>query len=75
MSKRQKLKTIMDREMMSASPVCPACGRNFSMGETVVPACGNWGDSPRWVHEQDAVFEESSGAFYERKCYEARKKS
>ncbi len=74
MDRRKSLKTIIDREKMSAHPTCPACGRNFSMGETVVVACGTWGDSPRYIHEDDAVYEPADGNYYERKCHEQRVK-
>ncbi len=70
MNKQKQMKILMDREKLSSTPTCPACGKNFSLGEIVVPACGEWGTAPKLVHEEDAIFDESSGRFIERKCYE-----
>lgn len=63
MGNREKLKIIVSRENLNTSPRCPACGRSFSMGEAGVLACGSWGDEPRLVHEDDAVYEEA------KECY------
>lgn len=54
---------------------CPACGRKFALGETVVRACGAWQGPPKMVHENEAVWDSSSGSFMERRCYESRKSS
>ncbi len=63
MAKRENLKTIMDREKLSETPRCPACGKNFTLGEPVVAACGDWGNRPKLVHENDAVFDETNGCY------------
>lgn len=63
MDNREKLKTIMSRENLHTTPRCPACGRDFTMGEPVVLACGIWGDTPRLVHEDDAVYDEANGCY------------
>ena len=73
MDKRKSLKTIMDREKLHTMSQCPACGRNFTMGETVVLACGGWEGGPKLVHENDAVFDEATDSYVERRCYEGRK--
>ncbi len=73
MNRREGLKTIMSRERLSTTPHCPACGQNFTLGEPVVLACGNWGNTPQLVHEKDAVFDEASSSYVERSCYNARK--
>lgn len=71
MDKRKSLKTIMTRERLSANPRCPACGRSFTMGEPVVPACGSWGNTPQLIHEEDAVFDEKIGGYVEKSEYSA----
>ncbi|MBS0014431.1 MAG: hypothetical protein KFF46_10710 [Desulfobacterales bacterium] len=73
MDKRRSQRIIMDRETLSATPRCPACGKYFSLGERVVPACGDWGNTPRLVHEEDAVFEEASGRYVARRCVDFNK--
>ncbi len=52
---------------------CAACGRKFNLGETVVQACGAWEGPPRFIHENEAVWDESSQSFMERRCYAATK--
>lgn len=51
---------------------CGACGRKFTLGETAVLACGFW-EGTKYVHEHEAVFDPKTSAYYERKCYAARK--
>ena len=63
MTKQENLKTIMDREKLSENPRCPACGKNFTLGESVVAACGDWGSQTKLVHEDDAVFDETNGCY------------
>jgi hypothetical protein len=50
---------------------CPACGRKFTLGKTVVMACGAWEDGPRFVHKNEAVFYDRTLSYTERRCYEA----
>ncbi|HSO20975.1 MAG TPA: hypothetical protein VLT88_16030 [Desulfosarcina sp.] len=45
----------------------------FCLGDTVVLACGGWEGGPRWIHENEAVFDRTTNAYIERKCYDARK--
>jgi hypothetical protein len=52
---------------------CAACGRKFTLGETVVVACGAWEGGARIIHENEAVWDRRSGGFVERRCYAARK--
>lgn len=70
---RKPLKTIMDLETLNTSNEegCPACGRKFNLGDPVVMACGNWAGGPRYIHENEAVFDPASGSWMERSCYEA----
>jgi hypothetical protein len=48
---------------------CPACNRKFELGETVVAACGDWQGGPRLVHASEAVFDQKTGTYVERRCY------
>ena len=50
---------------------CVACGRKFTLGETVVLACGAWVGGPKYIHEEEAVFDQKTSAYVERRCYEA----
>jgi len=52
---------------------CAACGRKFTLGETVVKACGAWEGPPKFIHENEAVWDESTSGFIERRCFESRK--
>lgn len=68
-------KTIADLEMVNRlnADGCLACGRKFNLGDPVVMACGAWEGGPRWIHEQEAVFDRSDNSYVERRCYEARR--
>lgn len=69
-----KTKTIVDREMVNTlSEGCPACGQKFTMGETVVMACGDWNGEPKFIHENEAVYDPETSCYFERKFYEAEK--
>lgn len=73
MDKRKSLKTIMDLERLNKSSQCAACGNNFTLGETVVLSCGAWEGGPKLIHENEAVFDEATQSYMERRCYEGRK--
>jgi len=64
-------KFILDLEMLNTynSEGCLACGQKFSLGETVVAACGPWGDGRKMIHENEAVYDKKSEAYVERGCY------
>ena len=70
---RKRFKTIMDLALLNASNAegCPACGRKFNLGDPVVLACGSWEGGPRYIHENEAVFDPASGSYMERGCYES----
>lgn len=74
-SEPQRPKTIIDLEKLNSlnSEGCPACGRKFTLGEPVVPACGAWEGKPKFIHENEAVFDDASATYFERRCYESRK--
>jgi hypothetical protein len=50
---------------------CAACGRKFTLGETVVLACGAWEGPQKYIHENEAVYDAKTGSYMERRCYEA----
>ena len=72
---RKRLKTIIDLEMLNTynAEGCPACGRKFNLGDPVVLACGDWQGGPRYVHENEAVFDAASATYVERSCHEANR--
>ena len=45
---------IIDLEKLNSlnAEGCAACGRKFTLGETVVRACGAWEGPPKLIHEQ-----------------------
>lgn len=51
---------------------CPACGRKFTLGDPVVVACGAWDGGLKVIHENEAVYDASSGGYIERRCQAAR---
>ena len=52
---------------------CAACGRKFTLGETVVKACGAWEGPPKLIHDNEAVWDVRSATYIERRCYDSRK--
>ena len=51
---------------------CPACGKKFSLGDIAVVACGAWEGGAKLIHESEAVYDDETGGFVERRCYRAR---
>ncbi len=74
-SVKNRLKTIIDLEKLNSlnEEGCPACGRKFTLGEPVVLACGAWEGKPKLIHENEAIFDEATATYFERKCYESSK--
>ena len=66
-------KIIMDLEKVNTfnAEGCPACGRKFSLGDMAVLACGAWEGGPKYIHENEAVFDKKTSTYIERRCYEA----
>ena len=60
-------------DMIAMSEGCPACGRKFNLGEPVVMACGAWEGPPKYIHENEAIFDKKAGSYFERRCYASRK--
>ena len=71
----KKKKFIIDLEALNTHNAegCAACGRKFNLGDTVVVACGGWGDTPKLIHESEAVFVSETSSYVERRCHEAMK--
>lgn len=59
----EQLNTLADKD-------CPACGRTFNLGDSVVSACGPWDDGQRLIHEQDAVYDKLTSTYVERKSFD-----
>ena len=74
-SGKNRLKTIIDLEKLNRfnDEGCPACGRKFTLGEPVVLACGAWEGKPKYIHENEAIFDEATSSYFERRCYASRK--
>ena len=74
-SAKSRLKTIIDLEKLNSlnEEGCPACGRKFTLGEPVVLACGAWEGKPKLIHENEAIFDQATVTYFERRCYESRK--
>jgi len=71
-----KQKIIMDLEMVNTlnEEGCPACGRKFMLGEMAVVACGTWEGGPKYIHAEEAVWDQKTGMYYERRCLLASRK-
>jgi hypothetical protein len=66
-----KPKIIMDLEALNTTNAdgCPACGHKFNLGDTAVLACGAWGNGPRYIHENEAVKDNTTSQYFERRYY------
>jgi hypothetical protein len=66
----RKQKIIIDLERINTlnAEGCPACGRKFTLGELVVPACGAWEGGKKFIHENEAVFDNRTMSYYEKRC-------
>ena len=74
-NKRKKHQSIIDLQKLNElnEEGCPACGRKFTLGEPVVIACGAWDGPPKYVHENEAIFDQDTESYFERRCYASRK--
>jgi hypothetical protein len=68
MQTHHKIKIIVDLEMLNTlNPEgCPACGKNFELGEPVVLACGKW-EGKRYIHEDEALFDKKTSSYFEKR--------
>ena len=76
-SQKERQTYIIDLEKLNRfnAEGCAACGRKFTLGETVVKACGAWEGPPKLIHENEAVWDAKTATFVEKRCYESRKPS
>jgi hypothetical protein len=74
MDTKHKTKTLIDLEKLNTlNPEgCPACGKNFELGEAVALACGNW-EGECYIHEDEAIFEKNTKSYYEQSYHKAMK--
>ena len=74
-SEKKRQTFIIDLEKLNSlnAEGCVSCGRKFTLGETVVRACGAWEGPSKLIHENEAVWDTASAMFIERRCYESRK--
>jgi hypothetical protein len=72
---RRKNTFLIDLEKLNRlnAEGCPACREKFTLGETVVLACGAWEGGPKLIHENEAVWDPQTSSFVERRCFEARR--
>ncbi len=63
MDRQKPPRMIIQREHINTTPRCPACGRQFTMGESAVFALMADRDTPCLVHAEDAVFDQTSGCY------------
>ena len=72
---KKKQTFIIDLEKLNSfnAEGCVSCGRKFTLGETVVKACGAWEGPAKFIHENEAVWDAVGGMFIERRCYESKK--
>ena len=68
---KQKMMLTLEKVNELNEEGCAACGRKFTLGETVVLACGAWEGSPKYIHEEEAAFDRKTSTYVERRCYEA----
>jgi len=54
---------------------CPACGGRFTLGETVVSACGAWDDGAKYIHEKEAILDPKTKTYFERSYYQSNIKN
>ena len=71
--KRQSFMIDLEKLNTLNSEGCISCGRNFTLGDTVVMACGAWDGPPRIIHEREAVWDVNTSSFIERRCYQSQR--
>lgn len=71
MVKAEKLMLDLEKVNTLNAEGCPACGKKFSLGDTVVLSCGAWEGDSKYIHENEAVFDPKRRIYMERRCYEA----
>ncbi|MFO7560357.1 MAG: hypothetical protein R6X10_16100 [Desulfobacterales bacterium] len=69
----QPQKIILDLQKLNELNSMGYAGK-FCLGDTVVVACGDWNGGPKYIHEHEAVYDKMTNTYWDRRCYEARKK-
>jgi len=69
--KEEKLMLDLEKVNSLNAEGCPACGKKFSLGDSVVLACGAWEGGAKYIHENEAVYDPKTRYYMERRCYEA----
>ena len=66
---KDRSKLIIDLEKLNTmnSDGCPGCGGKFTLGETAVLTHGDWTGGPKYIHEQEAVFDRNKCIYVQRK--------
>jgi hypothetical protein len=64
--KEDQFKTIIDREKLIQHKTCAACGQPFNLGDPVVLALGAWEGPLRFIHENEAVFDQGTSTYVAR---------
>lgn len=65
-------KIFLDLEKLNELNAMGYAGK-FTLGETVVLACGPWDEGPRFISENAAIYDRESNTYWEKNCYNARK--
>lgn len=65
-------KVFLDLEKLNELNALGYAGK-FTLGETVVLACGPWDEGPRFISEKEAVYDRDSNTYWEKNCFNARK--
>ena len=73
MSLKQKIILNLEQVNTMNAEGCIACGHKFNMGDSVVRACGAWEGGRKLIHENEAVFDKRTDAWYERRFFLANK--
>ncbi len=71
--RNQPQKMLLDLQKLNELNSMGYAGE-FCLGDTVVTACGDWRGGPKYILEHKAVYEKTTNTYWERHCYEARKK-
>ena len=67
-------KMLLDLQKLNELNSMVGYAGKFCLGDTVVAACGDWSGGPKYIHEHEAVYDKTTNTYWERRCYEARKK-
>ncbi|MDA3896481.1 MAG: hypothetical protein PF482_10075 [Desulfobacteraceae bacterium] len=66
------LKLFLDLEKLNELNSLGYAGK-FTLGETVVLACGPWDTGPRFISENEAIYDRAANTYWEKNCYNAIK--